>query len=1011
MKTVIGHTEGTAGLAGLIKASLAIQKGVIPPNLLFDKLHPNVEPFYTNLEVLTQPRAWPELPEGVIRRASVNSFGFGGTNAHVIIEQYVPPRPTEKSEPAPPHVFTPFNFSAASEKSLRGVLGDYLAYLDAHPDVSLQDLSYTLYDRRSEHAIRTSISANSVSQLRAKIKDLLDGQTPGGRSKKLSNPIRILGVFTGQGAQWPTMARELVLHSCYARQVVQELDAVLQTLPETERPDWSLLDELLADESKSRLSIALVAQPLCTVVQIILFDLIRAAGVKFQSVVGHSSGEIAAAYAAGRISRDNAVKIAYYRGYFTQNTPAPTPGAMMAVGTTVEDANELCGLPMFKGRLAVAAINSSTSVTVSGDRDVIEQAKEILEDEKKFARILKVDKAYHSSHMIPCSQGYVEALKRCNIRPQQGLSDCVWYSSTYENREMYGDADLGGQYWADNMVRPVLFSQAVAAACAGGAFDLGVEVGPHAALKGPAMQTIQETQKDTIPYTGVIHRGKNDIEAVADALGYIWSQFTPHKLDFRAFDSLVSGRESWSVVGDLPTYHWNHDTVYWHSSRALRAFLGQKNPPNPLLGTLTTDLMENERRWRNLLKLSELPWIRGHQLQGQVVYPATAYMATAVEAARFLVPNEQDIAVIEVEDFALGKPLVFADGDAGIETVFTLADITQTEQDTYCASFTFHACSSAETDQLSTHATGRITVTLDEASPSWLPARKPDLPNLVSIPQDRFYASLEPIGYSYSGWFRTMSSIRRRMNFSSSLITVPPQEDEPVKILLHPALLDSALQGIFLAYCWPGDGSLEQLHVPTGIKTFRVNVPLCRQSLIPSTDVPTSSQLTGNPLATRQLNGDVDIYAPDGAGLVQMEGIKVVAFAEPTADMDRAIFSEHAWNVASPSCELAMGGQRATEDDYEFAYAMERVSIHYMKQVSEMFPPETRQGMGLEWHFECMFGFFDDVLTTVSRGERQCARPEWVDDSEEVIAGLKALVPLTPLPLFLFCLHCPLPLC
>jgi hybrid polyketide synthase/nonribosomal peptide synthetase ACE1 len=592
--------------------------------------------------------------------------------------------------------------------------------------------------------------------------------------------------------------------------------------------------------------------------------------------------------------------------------------------------------------------------------------------------------------MIPCSKGYLNALKQCDIQPMEGNQSCVWYSSTYENREIHGDADLTGQYWADNMVRPVLFSHAVASAGSGGAFDLGVEVGPHAALKGPALQTIQETQKEPIPYTGVLHRGKNDIEAVSDALGYIWSQFASHKLDLRSFDSLVSGQHSRRVVADLPTYHWSHDTIYWHGTRASRAFLGRKSRSNPLLGTRTTDVMENEMRWRNFLRLGELPWIRGHQLQGQVVYPATAYIATAVEAARFLVPKEDNIAVIEVEDFSLGKPLVFAEGDTGIETVFAVSDINKTSDQTYSALFVFHASSSAETEQLSTHATGRITVTLGETSPSWFPTRKPDPPNLVSIPQDRFYASLEPLGYTYSGWFRTLSSIKRRMNFSSSFITVPPQDDEPEKMLLHPALLDSALQGIFLAYCWPGDGSLEQLHVPTGIKTFRVNVGLCQQTLTSSTDVVACSQLTSNPLATRQLNGDIEIYAPDGTGLVQMEGIKVVAFAEPTAEMDRAIFSEHVWGVAAPSCELAMGGQRATKEDYEFAYAMERVSISYMKQMVELFPPEKRKTMELEWHFDCMFDFFNDVLTTVKAGTRQCAKSEWVDDSAEVIAGLKA---------------------
>ena len=162
-------------------------------------------------------------------------------------------------------------------------------------------------------------------------------------------------------------------------------------------------------------------------------------------------------------------------------------------------------------------------------------------------------------------------------------------------------------------------------------------------------------------------------------------------------------------------------------------------------------------RWRNLLKLSELPWIRGHQLQEQVVYPATAYsIATTAETTRFFVPNKENVAVIEIEDFSLGKPLVFGDDDDGIETVFTLSGIEKDTDGNYAALFTYHACGSAETVQLSTHATGRVIITTGETSSQWLPSRKSDPPNLVDIPVDRFYASLEPLGYSYSGWFRTL---------------------------------------------------------------------------------------------------------------------------------------------------------------------------------------------------------------------------------------------------------------
>jgi hybrid polyketide synthase / nonribosomal peptide synthetase ACE1 len=138
-----------------------------------------------------------------------------------------------------------------------------------------------------------------------------------------------------------------------------------------------------------------------------------------------------------------------------------------------------------------------------------------------------------------------------------------------------------------------------------------------------------------------------------------------------------------------------------------------------------------------------------------------------------------------------------------------LSELVKDSDSSYPASFTYHACNNVETEQSSTHATGRVIVTTGETSSRWLPSRKSDLPNLVSIPEDRFYSSLEPLGYSFSGYFRTLSSIKRRLNFSSSNVRVPPQDDEPQQMLLHPALLDSALQGIFLAYCRPGDGSVD----------------------------------------------------------------------------------------------------------------------------------------------------------------------------------------------------------
>jgi hybrid polyketide synthase/nonribosomal peptide synthetase ACE1 len=203
-------------------------------------------------------------------------------------------------------------------------------------------------------------------------------------------------------------------------------------------------------------------------------------------------------------------------------------------------------------------------------------------------------------------------------------------------------------------------------------------------------------------------------------------------------------------------------------------------------------------------------------------------------------------------------------------------------------------------------------------------------------------------------------------------------------------MLDTALQGIFLAYCFPGDGSFEQLHVPTGIKSFRVNVGLCEQCLGPkSSSVTSCAHLTENPITTRRLRGDADIYTHEGAGLVQMEGIQVVAFAEPTADADKKMFTEYTWAPLNPNGDLAMAGYRATAEDYEFAEALERVTLHYMQSLTSQVPLEVRQTMNLEWHFECAFAFYQDVIDTTRAGTRQFAQKKWIDDSYADIAALK----------------------
>lgn len=255
---------------------------------------------------------------------------------------------------------------------------------------------------------------------------------------------------------------------------------------------------------------------------------------------------------------------------------------MMAVGTTLEDAEQLCDLEEIRGRIHVAACNSQSSVTLSGDIDALEEAESAFKDEGKFVRKLKVDTAYHSHHMHPCAGPYIRSLESCNIRIQSPTKKkCAWFSSVTGKAMSPDDPSLLATYWSDNMTGRVNFAQAVGAAIEGeGPFTAAFEVGPHPALRGPALQTIKEISGAPIPYSGTLERGSHDIEAFADALGFAISFMPGEVLTLNDFIRAVSSKSLsiGKLLKDLPAYGWEHDRIYWMETRLGRAFRTRNSP-------------------------------------------------------------------------------------------------------------------------------------------------------------------------------------------------------------------------------------------------------------------------------------------------------------------------------------------------------------------------------------------------------------------------------------------------
>lgn len=998
IKTVIGHLEGTAGLAGVLKASLAMRQGIIPPNMHFNRLNPKIEPFYDNLCVPTQPTAWPELPEGAVRRASVNSFGFGGTNAHAIIEAWTP-QPRVRDQTLDVH-HGPFTLSAHSKTALTAAAASLAETLKGPEPVSLADLGYTLA-RRSQLQFSAAFSATTRDELVEKLEDAVKKGSFGTKATSVSEklPLRILGVFTGQGAQWASMGAELYKSSALFRKTIHELEESLSELPDG--PSWSLSDQLLADKSRSKINQASVSQPLCTALQVALVELLRAAGIGFSAVVGHSSGEIGAAYAAGYLSAWDAIRIAYYRGVTAPLAQGPggQRGMMMAVGMSLEEATAFCQRAQFKGRIAVAASNSRSSVTLSGDADAIEEAQILLEERGTFARPLKVDTAYHSHHMQACAGPYLEALQRCNIQLVDGPLLCNWYSSVYgpNGRSIGVDPTaLKGQYWVDNMVQTVLFSQAVhRAVTEEHCHDMVLEVGPHPALKGPASETIKTVTGVDLPYSGVLKRGAHDMNTFSDALGFISTNF----LSPKPFVNLSGLRKAClddsytqpKLLSNLPSYAWDHDKILFKESRKSKAFRTRTEPIHELLGTANVNGQRDEVRWRNVLRIEELEWLRGHVFQSQTLYPATGYIAMAYEAAIRLVNAGQPIRVVDLHDLVMKKGLTLDDDSAGTEVTFVIRVASRTDSAIHaectCYSGDVDAKADASQEVEGINFLCKVVIELGEPQSDALPPRvAPKLP-MEPVSVDRLYASISEIGIDYSRDF-LVDSVQRRLDYST--VTTKRIKDSALRV--HPATLDACIHSVFAAFSWPGDGRLWTSYLPTGVQRVRINMPCATGDHEEQPDEGVIADCHLTEANAKVLKGDVSIFCrAHGHPEIQVQGLTCSSFTNPRPEDDRAMYSKNVWvRDVHDGIETDKAVKvNTTANHAQMSELFDRVAYYYLRKLRDEVPLDQ---VCDDWHMQHLMKWVHESVLSESDSPHRI-KPEWGSDTEESLREAMAAFP------------------
>ncbi|GLA97323.1 type I Iterative Polyketide synthase (PKS) [Aspergillus tubingensis] len=798
VKPNVGHSEGAAGLTSLIKGVLALEHRQVPPNIHFSEPNPDI-PFKTGkLHVPVEVEPWPA---DRAERVSVNSFGIGGVNAHVILEsprqsgimdQMSRPDPVPGDENA--HLLL---FSAHSAVSLQTSIAAHQAYIE-QGHAPLQDVAYTLANRRSHHTYRAYAVTDDQKSWNVST------------AEAVSLPPRVVWVFTGQGAQWPQMGAELLEVNATFRDTIQKLDRFLRTLPSP--PPWTIEAELRKPDRISRIHEAVMGHPLSIALQIGLIDVLRSWGIVPTAVLGHSSGEMAAAYASGAITAEEAMAAATFRG--ASHETSSRKGAMAAIGLGPKEVR-----PLLQQGVVIACENSHQSVTISGDTEGVEEVVRRIQEEQPgtFARFLRVEKAFHSHHMQEYGPHYEEHLQPF----LQSRCPGVPFYSTVTGDRLTGDG-LGATYWRQNMESPVLFNACVRSVLRDHPEKLVfIEIGPHPALKGPIRQILHDVQRPDVGHVGTLQRSQQCQESLLKCAGMLFQ--------YNVSLDLAKVCPPGQCVTNLPRYAWQKDVSHWAEPRLARDWRFRAYPPHELLGSRVIE-MGHEPSWRNVLALEHLPWLEGHRVSDHTVFPAAGYVSMIGEA------------LLQLE----GEP-VYSLRNISICTALTLQTERSTEvltslhplslDSSEASPWYSFSISSFDGTRWVRNCYGEARASVDKSVARNVDESAVPLPRPVD--QRTWYNVLRQVGLDYTGAFRGLRSISAATVDNRATATVPWQNIHgSAHYAVHPGMIDQCFQLFTVSVCRGQARKCRHPAVPTFIEEMVV-IPT-KGSVEVDSHIPTS---------------------------------------------------------------------------------------------------------------------------------------------------------------------------
>ncbi|MDX2080082.1 MAG: SDR family NAD(P)-dependent oxidoreductase [Terrimicrobiaceae bacterium] len=824
VKTNIGHLETAAGLAGLVKACLVLRNRQIPPTLHFRSPSPHIDFDALRLRV---PVALESLPDrGRPRYAGVNSFGFGGANTHVIVEE-----PPSESHPfhGDPGLerFWPVMLSARTEPALRESARRLASWLEARADANgespvLPDLTYTLGARRNHHSFRATLGAGSVEEVIRELRAWADGvdtaRVRTAFSPRRAEAPRVGFVLSGQGPQWWGMGRELFRCEPVFRRTFESCAAALRPFMRCD-----LLEELARDEATSELGRTEIGQPAIFAMNIALAALWKAWGVEPAAVVGHSVSEVAAAHLAGILSLEDASRILGLRSRFMEEC-GKGEGTMLAVGLPEEEARIL--IVRHDRSVSISAFNSPRSVTLSGPRMALESIAAELEAAGTFARFVKVDHPFHHPLMEPAAVRLEEALG--GIEPTVGA---IPLFSTVTGGRCAG-GECGPGHWADGVRGAVRFAPAVAA-MAGDGIDVWLELSAHPALA--------VSLRECLPGATVVASIRREAEQASLVESVLELHRAGVRLDYAA---ITPSRR----LLPLPAYAWDRERWWSEAADWREGRLGAGGR-----GLIDCRLTRAVPTWLSRLDARHMAYLRDHAVGGRVIFPAAGFVELILEAGVDFFEGRPFV----IEDLEIQKPLMVPEDTSGLQIEITL---DPRERRFSIQSRFEHSAS------WSLHVVGAIRSERTESDRPEFSA----VNGLSNVDVREFYGGMARNGLIYGEEFRSVRELAAGGGGGSGFVALSDRAAKRAgEYAVHPVLFDGALH-IFSAGAATVERTGHRLKLPVRFSRIAFLRPMGAGARVESRVADFNDDF---------VEGDLTMFDADGRAGLEIRGFRAVSVA------------------------------------------------------------------------------------------------------------------------------------